>query len=161
MRECFVVFAFSCSMKCVVLMNSSPFFGPLTFLSVCEVKPCSFNGVYQPSLLDTFPTGKLLALSYFTDRIQPLLKSFIASKPKSLSSSSSSSDDELSAQTLSIEMLAEMAKDVCGGEKVWKKRWGKDSKAMEELEGRPEYCLDLTFMHALLGLGEFFSMLGE
>lgn len=24
---------------------------------------------------------------------------------------------------------------------------------MEELEGRPEYCLDLTFMHALLGLG--------
>lgn len=24
---------------------------------------------------------------------------------------------------------------------------------MEELEDRPEYCLDLTFMNALLGLG--------
>jgi guanosine-diphosphatase len=28
---------------------------------------------------------------------------------------------------------------------------------MEELEGRPEYCLDLTFMHALLRLGYEFA----
>lgn len=28
---------------------------------------------------------------------------------------------------------------------------------MKELEGRPEWCLDLTFMHALLRLGYEFS----
>lgn len=47
-----------------------------------------------------------------------------------------------------------MAKDVCAGPKSWKRRWGKDKEAMAELMDRPEYCLDLTFMHGLLGLGE-------
>lgn len=102
--------------------------------SICEVKPCSFNGVYQPSLLDTFPRGQLLALSYFTDRIKPLLPSSTTS-------------------TLSISELTSMAKDVCAGPEVWAERWGSDAAAMEELAGRPEYCLDLTFMNALLGLG--------
>jgi len=129
--------------------------------SVCEVEPCSFNGVYQPSILDTFPSGQLLALSYFTDRIQPLLAPF-ASK-FALSEGDDSSEpisteiDVSDTKTLSIGTLAEMAKDVCAGPKVWKKRWGKDKAAMAELEGRPEYCLDLTFMHGLLGLGECFS----
>lgn len=31
--------------------------------------------------------------------------------------------------------------------------WGDDTELMEELEGRPEWCLDMTFMHALLRLG--------
>lgn len=100
--------------------------------SICEVKPCSFNGVYQPSLLDTFPRGQLLALSYFTDRIKPL---------------------HPSSSTLSISELTSMAKDVCAGPDAWADRWGSDPVAMEELAGRPEYCLDLTFMNALLGLG--------
>ncbi|KAF8872177.1 nucleoside phosphatase GDA1/CD39 [Gymnopilus junonius] len=34
--------------------------------AICETKPCSFNGVYQPSLLDSFPHGKVLLLSYPT-----------------------------------------------------------------------------------------------
>lgn len=46
-----------------------------------------------------------------------------------------------------------MAKDVCAGPDAWADRWGSDATAMEELAGRPEYCLDLTFMNALLGLG--------
>lgn len=108
--------------------------------AVCEVKPCSFNGVYQPSLLDTFPNGQLLALSYFTDRIQPLLEPFERSK---------SSDQ----QTLSISTLQTMAREVCAGRSAWQKRWGSYPDAMAELEDRPEYCLDLTFMHALLRLG--------
>lgn len=54
-----------------------------------------------------------------------------------------------------------MAKEVCAGPKAWKKRWGKDRQAMDELEDRPEYCLDLTFMHALLGLGEFAKLIVE
>lgn len=102
---------------------------------ICEVKPCSFNGVYQPSLLDTFPKGKLLALSYFTDRIQPLL------------------DNKSKAGHLTITQLKSMAQDVCAGPAAWKRRWGKNPDAIKELEDKPEYCLDLTFMHALLGLG--------
>ncbi|WWC89807.1 uncharacterized protein L201_004733 [Kwoniella dendrophila CBS 6074] len=102
--------------------------------AICEVKPCSFNGVYQPSLLDTFPRGQLLALSYFTDRIKPLM---------------STTKESL----LTISDLTNLAKDVCAGPEVWSKRFANNPKALEELEDRPEYCLDLTFMNALLGLG--------
>ncbi|WVR05350.1 hypothetical protein IAU60_002364 [Kwoniella sp. DSM 27419] len=102
--------------------------------AICEVKPCSFNGVYQPSLLDTFPRGQLLALSYFTDRIKPLL-----------------SNNQHSHMTISD--LTSLAKDVCAGPETWSTRWGNNPEAMAELEDRPEYCLDLTFMNALLGLG--------
>ncbi len=56
--------------------------------------------------------------------------------------------------TLSIGMLADMGKAVCAGPQSWKKKWRGDKAALAELEDRPEYCLDLTFMHALLGLGE-------
>lgn len=105
----------------------------LLTLSICEVKPCSFNGVYQPSLLDTFPRGQFLALSYFTDRIQPLLRK--------------------TGESIKISDVTQLAKDVCAGPSTWESRWGGDSAALAELEDRPEYCLDLTFMNALLGLG--------
>lgn len=104
--------------------------------SICEVKPCSFDGVYQPSLLDTFPRGQLLALSYFTDRIKPLLPTVSSSH-----------------QSLRVGELAQLAKDVCAGPDAWAERWADNQSALDELNGRPEYCLDLTFMNALLGLG--------
>jgi guanosine-diphosphatase len=103
--------------------------------SICEVKPCSFNGVYQPSLIDTFKQGDFFALSYFTDRILPLL-------PPSTD-----------VGKLTLDDLKTMAEDVCAGADMWKRRWGDNQKVMDELEDRPEYCLDLTFMHGLLGLG--------
>jgi guanosine-diphosphatase len=100
------------------------------------VKPCSFDGVYQPSLIDTFPSGKILLLSYFYDRLQPLL-------PR----------DDPSELRITVSTLASVARDVCLGKTSWTKRWGAEHVAMEELEGRPEHCLDLTFMHGLLRLG--------
>ncbi|KAJ3539395.1 hypothetical protein NMY22_g4762 [Coprinellus aureogranulatus] len=107
--------------------------------AVCEMKPCSFNGVYQPSLLDSFKNGKVLLLSYFYDRLAPLLP------PKS-------------STPLKVETFASMAKTVCAGPDSWaKQEWSKDHELMEELEGRPEWCLDLTFMHALLRLGYEFE----
>ncbi|KAJ3489235.1 hypothetical protein NLI96_g2297 [Meripilus lineatus] len=106
--------------------------------TICEVKPCSFNGVYQPSLLETFPTGKILLLSYFYDRIRPLIPSD-------------------SKTPIHISNIATLATQVCEGKSSWKKHWGDDDALMEELEGRPEYCLDLTFMNALLRLGYEFS----
>lgn len=104
--------------------------------AVCEVKPCSFNGVYQPSLLDSFPGGKVLLLSYFFDRVNPLLRG---------------------SDTLSINSISELAQSVCDGRTTWQTRWGSEPAVMEELEGRPEWCLDLTFMHGLLRLGYEFD----
>ncbi|KIY65112.1 hypothetical protein CYLTODRAFT_424636 [Cylindrobasidium torrendii FP15055 ss-10] len=108
--------------------------------SVCELKPCSFDGVYQPSLLDSFPGGKVLLLSYFFDRIDPLLPG---------------------GKGLTIGGIADLAKDVCAGKTAWLTRWGNDPEAMEELSGRPEHCLDLTFMHGLLQLGYEFDSARE
>lgn len=105
--------------------------------AVCEVKPCSFNGVYQPSLLDTFPNGKILLLSYFYDRLRPLLGD--------------------SSSPIHIYSIADLAKKICLGKPSWEEYWGEDKSLMEDIEGRPEYCLDLTFMHALLRLGYEFS----
>ncbi|KZT09167.1 uncharacterized protein LAESUDRAFT_674953 [Laetiporus sulphureus 93-53] len=105
--------------------------------SICEVKPCSFNGVYQPSLMDTFPSGKIFLLSYFYDRLQPFL----------------AADLTLAAAPLHVSTFATLAERVCLGKPSWETHWGGNADLMEELEGRPEWCLDLTFMHALLRLG--------
>jgi len=107
--------------------------------AACPVKPCSFNGVYQPSLLETFPNGKILLLSYFYDRIHPLLPPSTSSPP------------------LTVSSLADLARDVCGGRSAWEKRWAGNQLAMDELADRPEYCLDLTYMHTLLRSGYEFG----
>lgn len=103
------------------------------------MKPCSFDGVYQPSLLDSFPHGKVLLLSYFYDRIAPLLPAAATAA---------------NAAPLTVATIAATAADVCMGHDRWRARgWGADAALLAELAARPEWCLDLTFMHALLQLG--------
>lgn len=58
---------------------------------------------------------------------------------------------------ITVSTLSTLAKDVCGGKASWAHKWGNNKEAMAELEDRPEYCLDLTFMHALLRLGYEFD----
>lgn len=89
--------------------------------------------------METFPEGKVLLLSYFYDRIQPLL------------------GKKTPPPRITISTIATLAKDVCQGKSAWVKKWGSDKEAMAQLENRPEYCLDLTFMHALLRLGYEFD----
>ena len=98
--------------------------------------------MYQPSLLDTFQDGKVLLLSYFYDRIQPLLPPSDASTP---------------APPLTVSSLADLATDVCRGRPAWEGRWADNALAMEELADRPEYCLDLTYMYTLLRTGYEFE----
>lgn len=43
------------------------------------------------------------------------------------------------------------------GKDAWKEQWGNDDVLMDDLVGRPEWCLDMTFMHALLRLGYEFT----
>ncbi|KAJ2928205.1 hypothetical protein H1R20_g8880, partial [Candolleomyces eurysporus] len=111
--------------------------------AVCELKPCSFNGVYQPSLLDSFRNGRVLLLSYFYDRLAPLL-------PPPLSQSK---------QKITVETFADMARTICKGPEEWKKvkHWKENPSLMEEIERRPEWCLDLTFMYSLLRIGYEFE----
>lgn len=82
-------------------------------------------------------------LSYFYDRIAPLGIG-ADSKP------------------FSIATLKQLTSDVCQGDRqittkgILQPGWARfkgSSEAMAELKGRPEYCLDLTFMYSLLNLG--------
>ncbi|KIJ60201.1 hypothetical protein HYDPIDRAFT_170346 [Hydnomerulius pinastri MD-312] len=109
--------------------------------AMCEVKPCSFDGVYQPSLLDAFPSGRILLLSYFYDRLTPLLPS----PPNGVQ------------PHLTISTISSLARQVCAGPSTWTQHWGAYPDVLAELQDRPEWCLDLTFMHALLVLGYEFA----
>ena len=98
----------------------------------CTLAPCSFNGVHQPALSKTFAREDVYIFSYFYDRTQPL------GMPESFT----------------IGELRDLAALVCEGEKsgAWKGFEGIEG-AMEDLRGRPEGCLDLSFMVTLLHTG--------
>ncbi|ORY77250.1 nucleoside phosphatase family-domain-containing protein [Leucosporidium creatinivorum] len=100
--------------------------------AACEEPPCAFAGVYQPQLGEVFSAGKVWALSYFYDRIAPL----------GLTS------------PFSISSLRTLTSNVCAGRSspTWSRFKG-NAEAKHELDDRPEYCLDLTFMLSLLSLG--------
>lgn len=96
----------------------------------CTLAPCSFNGVHQPSISKTFAKEDIYFLSYFTDRATAL------GMPESFS----------------LKEMRDLAEQVCGGKELWGVFSGVKG-ALEELEGRPEFCLDLNFMLALVHTG--------
>lgn len=96
----------------------------------CKLAPCAFNGVHQPSLEKTFAREDVYLFSYFYDRAQPL------GMPESFT----------------LRELKDLTARVCQGGDAWKV-FESVPGAMEELEDRPETCLDLNFMLALLHTG--------
>jgi guanosine-diphosphatase len=98
--------------------------------AACILPPCSFNGIHQPSLEKTFAREDVYIFSYFFDRTEPL------GMPNSFT----------------LKELHGLADRVCGGQSSWNVFKGVPG-AIEELEDRPEQCLDLTFMVALLHTG--------
>lgn len=96
----------------------------------CATTPCSFNGVYQPSLSASFSQGDIYTFSYFFDRINPL------GMPESFT----------------LNELLDLTNQVCGGESHWG-IFASVPGALVELRGRPEHCLDLSFIMALLHTG--------
>ena len=96
----------------------------------CDLAPCSFNGVHQPSLDKTFAKEDVFIFSYFYDRTKPL------GMPDSFT----------------VEELHQLTSTVCAGEDSWKVFEGVEG-ALEELRDRPEWCLDLNFMLGLLHTG--------
>ena len=96
----------------------------------CDLAPCSFHGVHQPSLDKTFAKEDVYIFSYFYDRTQPL------GMPESFT----------------LRELQDLTQNVCAGERSWGP-FGAVEGALKELKERPEYCLDLSFMLALLHTG--------
>jgi len=86
----------------------------------CTTKPCSFDGVYQPSISETFNNNDIYAFSYFYDRTTPLGLSL---NPE-------------------IEDIGELARKACSNHSEFK-----------ETEEDPYFCLDLTYLYALLSYG--------
>ena len=98
--------------------------------AACNVAPCSFNGIHQPSLQKTFSREDVYIFSYFYDRTHDL------GMPESFT----------------LRELHDLTAKVCGGEKSWDSFAGIEG-AMADLKDRPEWCLDLNFISALLHTG--------
>ena len=98
--------------------------------AACTLAPCSFNGVHQPSLAKTFAREDVFIFSYFYDRTAEL------GMPESFT----------------LRELHDLTAKVCGGPKHWSSFEGIEG-AIKELKDRPESCLDLSFMGALLHTG--------
>ena len=96
----------------------------------CKLAPCSFGGVHQPSLEKTFAREDVYIFSYFYDRLQPL------GMPESFT----------------LREMRDLTARVCEGKGSWGSFEAVEG-AVEELDGRPEHCLDLNFMMALLHTG--------
>lgn len=96
----------------------------------CKLEPCAFNGVHQPSLEKTFAREDVYLFSYFYDRTQPL------GMPDSFT----------------LRELKELTARVCQGGDAWNV-FKSVPGALGELNDRPESCLDLNFMLALLHTG--------
>ncbi|RCK64710.1 Guanosine-diphosphatase [Candida viswanathii] len=96
----------------------------------CTTKPCSFNGVHQPSLTRTFnKNSDMYVFSYFYDRTSPV------GMPSSFS----------------VEELKDLSKLVCQGETLWQDVLLEDH--VKNLSEEPQWCLDLSFITAMLHTG--------
>lgn len=96
----------------------------------CKLAPCSFNGVHQPALSKTFAKEDVYIFSYFYDRTKPL------GMPDSFT----------------LREMHDLTDKVCAGKDSWDV-FSSVPGALEELADRPEHCLDLNFMMALLHTG--------
>jgi guanosine-diphosphatase len=96
----------------------------------CALAPCSFNGIHQPLLSKTFSKEDVYIFSYFFDRTKPL------GMPDSFT----------------LREMHDLTQTVCMGKTAWDV-FTTVPEAMTELNDRPEWCLDLNFMMALLHTG--------
>lgn len=101
----------------------------------CLFQPCSFNGIHQPSIAASFAGEELYIFSYFYDRTSPL------GLPRNFS----------------LSELQRVITDVCSGPSHWTRAFSESASDFDalydELFGRPEWCLDLSFMLSMLHKG--------
>ncbi|KAF9123369.1 Guanosine-diphosphatase [Mortierella sp. 14UC] len=101
----------------------------------CNMSPCSFNGVYQPSLHAT-AEDDIYAFSFFFDLTAPF---------------------RLGSATLAQEMtvgeIEELTDRVCIGDEDGFLEFQHSAEAMKELRKSANICMDLRFIYGLLQHG--------
>ncbi|KAG0309444.1 Guanosine-diphosphatase [Dissophora globulifera] len=102
---------------------------------VCKQEPCSFHGVYQPSLATSFESD-IYAFSYIFDRVAPFR----------LGSNTPTQD-------MTLLELAELTDRVCVADETDFKEFESLQEAKWELNKVAEMCMDLSYINALLGYG--------
>jgi len=122
--------------------------------ALCKLKPCALGGVYQPSFAEAFADGPIYALSYFYDRLSPLgiKESFtLAELEKLIEPICSRTPEDGGAFRRQIELLKGGTRGHHQGPSSLRDL---DLDAiLAELDDRPESCLDLSFIFAILDLG--------
>lgn len=97
----------------------------------CKTEPCSFNGVHQPSLVESFlQESDVYTFSFFYDSTFPL------GMPSSFD----------------LNELKDLTTKVCKGKDAYDSFEGIEG-AVKGLQSTPEWCLDLNYMLAILHTG--------
>ncbi|GJJ78004.1 guanosine-diphosphatase [Entomortierella parvispora] len=101
----------------------------------CSLAPCSFNGVYQPSLESAFDSD-IYAFSFIFDRIAPLLGG--VANPM---------------QKMTLKDLEDLTDRVCIADETNFKEFDSQEEARQELKAVSEMCMDLSYIYGLLEFG--------
>ncbi|KAF9921156.1 Guanosine-diphosphatase [Linnemannia zychae] len=101
----------------------------------CSVSPCSFNGVYQPSLHAT-SEDDIYAFSFFFDLTAPFRLG-----------------SAMLAQEMTVGEIEELTNQVCIGDENDFKQFQHSAEAMKELRKSANICMDLRFIYGLLQHG--------
>ncbi|KAG0197948.1 Guanosine-diphosphatase [Mortierella sp. GBA30] len=101
----------------------------------CSQSPCSFNGVYQPSLATAFDSD-IYAFSYIFDRISPFRLG-----------------SETATQEITLQELETLTDRVCVADETDFREFGEKGEAKEELGKISEMCMDLNYIYSLLDYG--------
>ncbi|KAF9363117.1 Guanosine-diphosphatase [Mortierella sp. NVP85] len=101
----------------------------------CQHPPCSFNGVYQPTL-DMSVKDDIYAFSFFFDLTAPF----------KLGSATP-------AQEITIAELEELMDKVCIGDENDFKDFYDSAEAMKEIRKSADLCMDLSYVYGLLEYG--------
>ncbi|KAF9153468.1 Guanosine-diphosphatase [Linnemannia schmuckeri] len=101
----------------------------------CILNPCSFAGVYQPSLTTSF-NSDIYAFSYIFDRITPFL-----------------AGSDVPIQDITLQQLEELTDRVCVADETAFKEFDSIAEAKSELGKIAEMCMDLNYIYGLLHHG--------
>ncbi|KAF9372643.1 Guanosine-diphosphatase [Mortierella sp. AD011] len=101
----------------------------------CNQTPCSFNGVYQPSLATSFDSD-IYAFSFIFDRITPFRQG-----------------SETPVQDMTLAELADLTDLVCVADERHFEDFESNAEAKAELAKVVEMCMDLSYIYGLLGYG--------
>lgn len=97
----------------------------------CDEDTCSFNGIYQPPLRHQFPRDSdMFVFSYFYDRLEPVGMPL----------------------DFTLQEMSDITQLVCSGSDLWSEFF-LQKNTIKELNDEPLWCLDLSFMTALLHTG--------